>query len=64
MKSMKLIYSLGIAIVLLAIIMVPAYAQIPATITAEVDRNSINTDEAVMLTIKIDASLGNPGRKK
>lgn len=62
MRIMKLIYSLGIAGVLLAIIMVPAYAQNPGIITAEVDRNSITTDETVLLTIKIDASQGNPGQ--
>jgi len=62
MKIMKLIFSLGIAGALLAIIMVPAYAQIPGIITAEVDRNSISTDGAVLLTITIDASQGNPGQ--
>ncbi|MCK4725612.1 MAG: BatD family protein, partial [Anaerolineales bacterium] len=58
---MKLISSLGIAGILLAIVMIPGYAQIPGIITAEVDRNSISTDEAVLLTISIDASQGNPG---
>jgi len=62
MKSVKLIYGLGIAVVLLAIIMVPTYAQVPGRITAEVDRNSINTDEVVMLTINIDTSQGNPSQ--
>ncbi len=62
MKPMKLFFSLGLAGVLLALIMGGAYAQIPEIITAVVDRNSMSTDETVLLTIKIDASEGNPSQ--
>ena len=57
----KLLLILAI-IITVSLVVIPAYAQAPSVITAEVDRTSLTTDETVTLTVYIDESLGQPGQ--
>lgn len=59
MKTYKIITSIVLSIMLLAIIALPAFAQEPGPVTLEIDRTSLSTDEALLLVVTLDASSGN-----
>ena len=56
MKKAKVLGITIIIVLLIGLFALPAGAQSP--VTAEVDRTQLSTDEALVLTIAIDASAG------
>ncbi len=57
----KLLVVLGV-ILIGGLMVIPAYAQSPEIVTAEVDRPSLTTDDTLTLTVYIDESYGTPGQ--
>ena len=60
MNNKKLLLTTLIALLILGILALPSLAQSP--VTAEVDRNFLSTDEALVLTVTIDTSAGDAAR--
>jgi hypothetical protein len=58
MKRVKPVFIGIIAILLLGVIVWPAYAQTPGVIHAEVDRTNLSTNELLVLTVTVDATKG------
>jgi hypothetical protein len=58
MKILRTLLSVTIITIVLGLVVVPAYAQSPTPLTAEVDRTSLSTDEILKLTVKVDATKG------
>ena len=56
----KLLFTTIIALLVLGVMALPALGQSP--VTAEVDRNFLSTDDALVLTVTIDTSAGDAAR--
>ena len=56
MKKSKIIFIAVMIVLVLGLLVLPAFGQSP--ITAEIDRNNISTDEAIILMVSIDTSAG------
>ena len=56
----KLLLTTLIALLILGLMALPALGQSP--VTAEVDRNFLSTDDALVLTIAVDTSAGDAAR--
>jgi hypothetical protein len=60
MKKSKVLVITMITVLLIGLFALPAGAQSP--LTAEVDRTQLSTDEALLLTVTVDTSAGQPSR--
>jgi hypothetical protein len=58
MKSKSKTLLALVSAIFMALIVLPAYAQTPDIVTAEVDRNVLTTDDYLKLNVIINASLG------
>lgn len=60
MNNKKLIFTIFTTLLLLGLLALPALGQSP--VTAEVDRNFLSTDDALVLTVTIDTGAGDAAR--
>ena len=60
MNKKKLLLTITIALLVLTAMALPALGQSP--VTAEVDRNFLSTDDALVLTVAVDTSTGDAAR--
>jgi hypothetical protein len=60
MNNKKLFFTIFTTLLLLGLMALPALGQSP--VTAEVDRNFLSTDDALVLTVTIDTSAGDAAR--
>ena len=58
MKKSRLIVVTLLSLVLIGLFALPALAQAQTPVTAEVDRNRLSTDQALILTVSVDSSAG------
>ena len=61
MKKPKLFIAIIIVLVL-GLVTIPAYAQSDDTVTVQVDRYQLSTDEVLTLTLSVDEAAGNAGQ--
>lgn len=58
MRKMRIVLAMALAFGILGLAVIPASAQSPGVIRAEVDRTSASTDDIVLLTVTVDSLSG------